>query len=144
MDEQKLRMVPLFAGLSRKELKVLSTVTDQVALPAGTQLINEGAFSYEFLLITSGSAEVRRGGDLVATLGRGDFVGEVGAIRDARRNANVAATSDMTAIVMTARDLRRITELIPSVAADIDAAIAARSGEASAGPGSAHAGGNEP
>jgi len=132
MDEQKLRTVPLFAGLSRKELRELATVTDQVALPADTQLINEGAFSYEFLLITSGSAEVRRHGRLVATLGRGDFVGEVGVMRDARRNASVVATSDMTAVVMTARDLRRIAEAIPSVAALIDAAIAARSGE---GPG---------
>jgi hypothetical protein len=39
--------------------------------------------------------------------------------------------------VMTARDLRRIAELIPSVAAHIDAAIAARSGDTSAEPGSA-------
>ncbi len=137
MDEQRLRTVPLFAGLSRKELRELSTATDEVALPAGTQLINEGAFSYEFLLITSGSGEVRRRGSLLATVGRGDFVGEVGAMRDARRNASVVATSDMTAIVMTARDLRRIAEVIPSVAARIDAAIAARSGEGSAGPGSA-------
>jgi CRP/FNR family transcriptional regulator, cyclic AMP receptor protein len=136
MDERKLRTVPLFAGLSRKEMRVLSSVTDEVALPAGTQLINEGAFSYEFLLITSGSAEVRRRGELLATLGRGDFVGEAGVMRDARRNASVVATSDMTAIVMTARDLRHIAELIPSVAAHIDAAIAARSREALAGPGS--------
>jgi CRP/FNR family transcriptional regulator, cyclic AMP receptor protein len=137
MDEQKLRTVPLFAGLSSKELRQLSTVTDEVALPAGTQLINEGTFSYEFLLITSGSAEVRRRGSVVAKLAHGDFVGEVGVMRDARRNASVVATSDMTAIVMTARDLRRIAEVIPSVAARIDAAIAARSGQGSAGPGSA-------
>jgi len=135
MDEKKLRTVSLFAGLSRKELKELSTVTDEVAVPVGTQLINEGAFSYEFLLITSGSAEVSRGGSVVATLGKGDFVGEVGAMLDARRNASVVATSDMTAVVMTARDLRRIADVIPSVAARIDAAIAARLGERSAGPG---------
>ncbi len=128
MEESRLHSVALFAGLSRKELKVLSTITDEVALPAGTHLINEGAFAYEFLLITSGSAEVRRRGELVATLGREDFVGEVGAMRDDRRNASVTATSDMTAIVMTARDLRRVAEEMPSVRAHIDAAIAARTG----------------
>lgn len=133
MDEQKLRTVPLFASLSRNELRELSTVTDQVALPAGTQLIHEGAFSYEFLLITSGGAEVRRGGAPVATLGPGDFVGEVGVIRDARRNASVVATSDLTAIVMSARDLRRIAQVMPSVAAHIETAIAARSGEPGSG-----------
>jgi CRP-like cAMP-binding protein len=127
MDESRLRSVPLFAGLSRKDLKALATMTDEVSLPAGARLIHEGAFSYEFLLITAGSAEVRRGDSVVATLGRDDFVGEVGAMRDARRNASVIATTDMTAIVMTARDLRRVAEQIPSVGAHIDAAIAARS-----------------
>jgi CRP-like cAMP-binding protein len=135
MEESRLRSVALFAGLSRKELKVLSTMTDEVALPAGTHLINEGSFSYEFLLITSGSAEVRRHGTLVATLGRDDFAGEVGAMRDARRNASVIATSDLTAIVMTARDLRRVAKEIPSVGAHIDAAMTAHSDSGSRNPG---------
>jgi CRP/FNR family cyclic AMP-dependent transcriptional regulator len=132
MEESRLRSVPLFAGLSRKELKLLSAVTDEVALPAGTHLIDEGTFSHEFLLITAGNAEVRRGGTLLATLGPGDFAGEAGAMHDARRNASVIATSDLTAIVMTARDLRRIAAEMESVGARIEAAIAARSGAAPA------------
>jgi CRP/FNR family transcriptional regulator, cyclic AMP receptor protein len=135
MEESRLRSVPLFASLSRKELRLLASMTDEVSVPAGTPLINEGAFSYEFLLITAGTAEVRRGEQLLATLGAGDFVGEVGAMRDARRNASVVATTEITAIVMTARDLRRVAEEMPSVGAHIDAAIAARTQAAStAGP----------
>ena len=136
VDAGKLGTIPLFEGLSRKELRELSSVTDEVVLAEGTQLIDEGAFSYEFLLMTSGTAEVRRGGSLVATLGPGDFAGEVGAMRDARRNASIVATSEITAIVITARDLRRIAELMPSVAEQLEAAIATRSGEGSIGPGS--------
>jgi CRP-like cAMP-binding protein len=126
MDESRLRSVPLFADLTRKELKELSMMTDEVTLPAGSHLIDEGAFSHEFLLITSGDAEVRRSGTLLATLGPGDFAGEVGAMHDARRNASVVATSDLTAIVMTARDLRRAAEEMPAVGARIEEAIAAR------------------
>ena len=132
MDESRLRSLRLFSGLSRKELKLLSTMTDEVTLAAGTHLIDEGAFSHEFLLIASGKAEVRRGGETLATLGPGDFAGEVGAMHDARRNASVVATSELTAIVMTARDLRRAAEEMPSVGARIDEAIAARSGAESA------------
>jgi CRP/FNR family transcriptional regulator, cyclic AMP receptor protein len=128
MDESKLKSVALFAGLSRRELKRLSSLTDEVFLPSGTQVINEGALSHEFLLITSGSAEVRREGMPVAQLGPGDFAGEIGAMRDARRNATVVATSDLTAIVMTDRDLRQISREMPSVAEQIETAIAARSG----------------
>ena len=132
MDESRRRSLRLFSGLSRKELKLLSTMTDEVTLAAGTHLIDEGAFSHEFLLIASGKAEVRRGGETLATLGPGDFAGEVGAMHDARRNASVVATSELTAIVMTARDLRRAAEEMPSVGARIDEAIAARSGAESA------------
>jgi CRP/FNR family transcriptional regulator, cyclic AMP receptor protein len=133
MEESKLKSVGLFAGLSRRELKRLSAVTDEVVLLRGTRLINEGAFSHEFLLISSGAAEVRREGKLLATLGPGDFAGEIGVMRDARRNASVVATTDITAIVMTDRDLRQIAQEMPSVGVQIDSAIAARS-EGDAGP----------
>jgi CRP-like cAMP-binding protein len=130
MHESKLRSVGLFSGLSPDELKRIASVTDEIVLPTGTRLISEGAFSYEFLMITSGSAEVLRNGELLATLGPGDFAGEVGVMRDARRNASVVAASDLTAIVMTDRDLRQIAREMPSVGAQIDVAIAARTGEA--------------
>ena len=71
--------------------------------------------------------DVRRGGELLAQLGPGDFAGEIGVMQDARRNASVVASTPLTAIVMTARDLRQVTQEMPSVAALIDAAIAARS-----------------
>jgi CRP/FNR family transcriptional regulator, cyclic AMP receptor protein len=129
MEESRLRSVPLFGGLSPEELRRLASVTDEVVLPGGTRLINEGTFSHEFLLITSGHAEVRREGELVATLGPGDFAGEVGVMNDARRNASVTATSELVAVVMTARDLRQLAREVPSVGAQIADAIKARSAD---------------
>jgi CRP/FNR family transcriptional regulator, cyclic AMP receptor protein len=128
MDESKLSTVGLFSGLSREELRRLSRVTDEVVVAAGTTLIHEGTFAHEFLLIEAGSAEVRREGRLLAELGPGDFAGEIGVMQDARRNATVTASSELTAIVMTARDLRGLAREQPSVAAHLDAAIAARTG----------------
>jgi CRP/FNR family cyclic AMP-dependent transcriptional regulator len=126
VDESKLSAVDLFSGLSREELRRLSRVTDEVVVPAGTTLIHEGAFAHEFLLIEAGSADVRREGRLLATLGPGEFAGEIGVMQDARRNATVTASSELTAIVMTARDLRDLAREMPSVAAHLEAAIAAR------------------
>jgi CRP/FNR family transcriptional regulator, cyclic AMP receptor protein len=127
MDEPKLRRVGLFAGLSRREIRHLSRVTDEVVVPAGTTLIDEGTFAHEFLLIEAGTADVRRGGELLAQLGPGDFAGEIGVMQSARRNATVTASTELTVIVMTARDLRQIAKDMPSVGAQIDAAIGARS-----------------
>ncbi len=126
MEESKLKSVELFSGLSEAQLRRLASVTDEVVVPAGTQLIHEGSFAYEFLLIRAGTAEVTRGGEQLAVLGPEEFAGEIGVMRDARRNATVTATSELDAIVMTARDLRHIAEEMPAVAAQIDAAIAAR------------------
>ncbi|HXB17017.1 MAG TPA: cyclic nucleotide-binding domain-containing protein [Solirubrobacteraceae bacterium] len=134
MDESKLQSVELFAGLSGKELRRLSAVTDEVVVPAGTRLIDEGSFAHEFLLIVSGHAAVHRDGQLIAELGPGDFAGEIGVMRDARRNATVVASSPLTVIVMTARDLRQIAREMPSVGERIEAAIAARSSAAGADP----------
>lgn len=134
MEESKLEAVELFSGLSPDELRRLSGVTDEVVVPAGTTLIDEGAFAHEFLLIESGKAEVRRGGELLAVLGPGDFAGEIGAIQDVRRNATVTASSELRAIVMTARDLRQVAGELPSVAACLRAAIARRTGEVPGDP----------
>jgi CRP-like cAMP-binding protein len=131
MEKTKLRRIALFEDLSDEQLRRLAGVTDEVVVPAGTRLIDEGAFAYEFLLILDGQAEVRRGGELIATLGPGEFAGEIGAMRDARRNATVTAASELTALVMTARDLRRVAAEIPSVGAQLDAAIAERDPAAS-------------
>jgi CRP/FNR family transcriptional regulator, cyclic AMP receptor protein len=129
MDESKLRPVELFSDLSPRELHRLSAMTDEIVVPRSTRLISEGTFAHEFLLITAGAAEVRRNGELVAELGPGDFAGEIGVMHDARRNATVVATTDLTAIVLTAAALREIARDMPSVAARIGAAIAARSAD---------------
>ncbi len=127
MEESKLKAVGLFAGLSPREIRRLSSLTDELVVPPGTRLIDEGAFAHEFLLIEKGTADVRRGGELLAQLGPGDFAGEIGVMQGARRNATVTASTELTVIVMTARDLREIASDMPGVAAQIDAAIAARS-----------------
>jgi CRP-like cAMP-binding protein len=128
MEESKLEGIGLFAGLSRAQLQRLAGVTDEIVVAPGTRLIHEGEFAHEFLLILSGSAEVRRGQELVASLGEGDFAGEVGVMTDARRNATVTATTELRALVMTARDLRDVAREMSAVGERIDAAVAARRG----------------
>jgi hypothetical protein len=66
MKESRLKTIGLFAGLSRGEIRRLSNVTDEVVVPAGTRLIDEGTFAHEFLLIEAGTADVRRAGELLS------------------------------------------------------------------------------
>ena len=80
MDEARLKNIPLFAGLSRKERKALAPRADEVELEKGREIVREGEWPYEFFAIEDGTAEVRRGEQLLAELGPGDFFGEMGLV----------------------------------------------------------------
>ena len=113
MDERKLKGIPLFADLDRSDLRRLGSATDEIDVPAGKELLHQGAYAYEFMVIEDGTAEVVRDGDHVADLGPGDFLGEIAALERGKRTATVTATSPMCLAVMTAHDLRAIAATIP-------------------------------
>lgn len=78
------------------------------------------------MVIERGEARVLHGGDELAGLGPGDFIGEIGAHNDEVRNATVIAKEPMTVIVLTARDFRRAVDAYPSVKSMVEAAVADR------------------
>jgi CRP/FNR family transcriptional regulator, cyclic AMP receptor protein len=131
MDESRLRAIPLFAGLKKKERRAVAQQADEVDVEAGCHLVREGEFAYEFFAIEEGTAEVTREGGHVADLGPGDFFGEIGLMEpDRERTASVVATSPMQVIVMTGPDFRRVSREMPHVAAQIQEAIHHRTRQA--------------
>ena len=126
MDEARLSEIPLFAGLNRKERRALAPRTDEVELEEGRVIVREGEWPYEFFAIEVGTAEVRRGDQLLAELGPGDFFGEMALVGDTRRNASVIAKSPLTVVVMTAQAFRQTSRELPEVAGKIRAAIEER------------------
>jgi len=121
--------LPLFSGASRSEMAVIGQQLTKLHLPAGRVLVQEGAIGSEFMVIVDGQAVVSQGGHLIATLGRGDLVGEM-ALLDARgrgrRNATVVARSDVVVYVGSSVEFRRILEAAPSVAAKVRQTVTAR------------------
>ena len=115
MDEERLKSIPLFAGLSKEERRRIAKSADEVDVRAGKQLVREGDFSYEFFVIESGAVEVKHGDERLAELGPGDFMGEMGLEGRARRNATVEATEPTTVIVMTGREFRQMERDMPEV-----------------------------
>jgi CRP/FNR family transcriptional regulator, cyclic AMP receptor protein len=115
MDEKRIKNVPLFRDLGKAERRRIAQVADEVDVREGYQLLHEGDLAHEFMVIEDGRAEVLRGGDHVADLGPGDFLGEVAALDHGQRNATVVASTPITMLVMTDRDLRRIASEMPAV-----------------------------
>jgi CRP/FNR family transcriptional regulator, cyclic AMP receptor protein len=126
MEPQELKAVPLFASLSKDQLQFVAQQADEIDVPAGARLATEGRFAYEFFVIEDGSAEVVRDGNAIATLGPGDFFGEIGLLETERRTASVVAASPMRLIVLTGSALRSIERQMPAVAQRIRQAIAQR------------------
>ena len=123
MDERRLHSIPLFADLSKSELREVARLADEVDVHEGTRLIEQGTFAYEFFAIEEGTAEVTRDEEVIAELASGDIVGEMGVMARGRRNATVTATSPMTLVVMNGRDLRHIERDMPRVRDRLEAAI---------------------
>jgi cAMP-dependent protein kinase regulator len=126
MDEARVKAIPLFAGLSRKECRALAQRADEIELAEGKTLVREGDWPYEFFSIEEGTVEVRRGDQLLGELSAGDFFGEMGLMADTRRNATVTATSPVKVVVMTAQAFRQTARELPEVADKIRAAIEER------------------
>ena len=124
-----LRELDLFADASRSELVVIARQLTRLKIKAGRVLVREGGIGNEFMIMVSGLAEVTQGGESIATIGRGDLVGEMAILQpvgSGRRNATVTAITDCEIYAGSAAEFRRIMEAAPSVAAKVLATIASR------------------
>jgi CRP/FNR family transcriptional regulator, cyclic AMP receptor protein len=113
LDASRLKSIPLFEEVGDEELAQIAPFAQEVSVEAGKVLVREGDFSYEFMAIEEGEAEVTRGGEHVADLGPGDFFGEMGLLEKTLRNATVAAKTPMRLVTLTGWDLRRVERTAP-------------------------------
>jgi CRP-like cAMP-binding protein len=125
-----LAQVPLFSTCSRKDLQKLGKASDEIAVKAGKVLVEEGKPGHEFFLIEDGTAEVRRNNRKVATLGRGQFFGELSLLDRGPRSATVVADTDMTLVVLGQREFLGVIDEVPAMAHKLLAALAGRLREA--------------
>jgi CRP/FNR family cyclic AMP-dependent transcriptional regulator len=126
----QLQRVPLFAGLSKKELRLVAGHTEEVVVQAGKVLCREGESANEFGLIISGGAEVTRAGRRLAKLGPGEFYGEMAILDASPRSATVTATTACELIVMHRRDFSLLIDSVPGIARKVLAGLASRLREA--------------
>jgi CRP/FNR family cyclic AMP-dependent transcriptional regulator len=121
-----IKRVPLFSGCSKRELEEIGAIADELTIAEGKELTHEGAAGQEFLVLIDGSADVRRKGRKINTLGAGDFLGEIALITGAPRTATVTTTAPSRMLVVTARDFRTLLRHMPSLQIKVLEAVALR------------------
>lgn len=118
--------VPLFGRCSKKELRMIANLADQIEWPEGKTLIKEGRPGSEFFILIEGTASVSQGGSKLRDLLAGDWAGEIALISDVPRTATVVATSPIRALVMTRGGFSQLMTDSPSIAAKVLAGLGER------------------
>ena len=123
---EMLRRVPLLEGLGRKELEEVGRLCDEVDLPAGRVLMREGESGDEFYLVLEGSVRVDRGGATVATLGPGQFLGEIALVDHGPRTATATCETACRLLVLGHREFNSVMASSAEIRTRVLTALAQR------------------
>jgi CRP-like cAMP-binding protein len=123
-----LRRIPLFSQCSKRELRAISSIADEIDLKEGKELTRQGRLGREFFVLIDGTADVRKNNRKVASLKGGDFFGEIALVHQTPRTATVTATSPVRALVIMERDFKRLLGEQPEIQRKVLVALAERLG----------------
>lgn len=116
---ERLGQIELFSELTGKEIKKVASYMTTIDVRAGRDLTVQGTVGREFMIIADGEATVRRNGRLIATLGPGDFFGELAVIAGVPRTATVTAETKMTVEALNRREFSSLLDESPKLARKI-------------------------
>ena len=125
IDDQ-LAAVPLFQGLSRKQLRRISSLMTRIDRPTGQVLTTEGQPGCEFFIVLEGEVEVRQGERVIATRRAGEYVGEIALLDRRPRTATVVATTPVSVEVLSQREFVSLLAQAPELSEHILATMAQR------------------
>ncbi len=121
-----LARVPLFATCSTKDLQKIAKASDEIAVKAGTTLVDQGQQGREAFIVIDGTAAVKRNGRKITTLGPGAVIGELSLLDRGPRTATVTADTDMTVLVIDQRNFAGVIDQVPALAHKLLATLAGR------------------
>jgi CRP-like cAMP-binding protein len=125
-DPADLASLPLFGSLSESELAEVAAWFEAREVAAGVKLTGEGTTGHSFFVIRDGEVAVTVDGEEIATLGAGDFFGEVALLAQGRRTATVTTTKPAHLLVLFGNDFTRLRTRYPAIAAGLEATMEER------------------
>jgi CRP-like cAMP-binding protein/Fe-S-cluster-containing hydrogenase component 2/ferredoxin len=123
--DDHLRTVPMFAGLSQDFIDGLRSKVDLVRYAKGEVICRQNDLADSFYLVRIGFVKVTEshpGGELVlAYLGRGNYFGEIGLLRDGRRTATVTALDHVELVRISGDDFQEMVQRFPEIRNSLEA-----------------------
>jgi CRP-like cAMP-binding protein len=121
MDAADIAKLPLFGELDHHDLSRLAALMRTVDFPEGADLMEQDQIPRELFVIKVGTVGVVHDGLLIAELGPGDVVGEIGLVDPQRRTATVTARSAVHAVALDFEGLETLETEMPEVVRDLRA-----------------------
>jgi CRP-like cAMP-binding protein len=123
---EHLAEIPMFSALSKRDLGRIAKASNEITVEPGHVLVDQGDAGREAFVIVEGTASVKRNGRKLNTLGPGDPIGELSLLDHGPRTATVTADTELTALVLTAREFAGVLEEVPGLAQKLMGHLAGR------------------
>jgi CRP/FNR family transcriptional regulator, cyclic AMP receptor protein len=123
---QLLASARLFAGVDQDGLDRIADRSIEVDFPDGHVIARQGEVGTGFFVIADGAANVVRDGRVIATLGPGDFFGELSVLDGRPRNAQVLAAGPTTCLALASWEFEAVITEQPKVALAVLRGLAGR------------------
>ena len=130
--ELDLSKIWMFSACSGSQLRTIRKAIEEVRVPEGRILCEEGTLGREFFFIVEGTATVSRNGRKTATLGPGKWFGELSLLDRMPRSATVVSATPMTLLVLEQRRFNGLLDEMPTLSHKLLVAMAQRLREADA------------
>ncbi len=116
-----LQRVPLFRSVQPEHLAQLAQRTQPRSFAAGTVILREEETDLNLFVIRRGAVTVTRTDSdgaavSLATLGAGDFFGEMGLLDGGPRSATVTALEDLDCLSLDSASLLEAVQVAPDIA----------------------------
>jgi serine/threonine-protein kinase len=118
----RLKDLPLFAELSRDELKDVFVLIEETRFPKGERIIERGEAVGGLYVLLEGDAEVLVGDDAekpINVVGPGDTLGEISLLRGGAGTARVVALDDVRALFLPQARLEEYLLRHPTAATEM-------------------------
>jgi len=126
-----LAACPLFRGVGADGVAALAEHATEVDVPAGHVIARQGEIGTGFFVVVAGRVRVVRDGTVLATLGPGEFFGELSVLDGRPRTAMVAAEIATTCLALASWDFEAVLLEKPALTLAILRGVATRLREAS-------------
>lgn len=121
-----LATAPLFAGVDADGLASIDARTVEVTFEAGQVIARQGDVGTGFFIVAIGSVDVIRDGERIATLGPGQFFGELSVLDGMPRTAQVIAAESTTCLALATWEFEAVVREQPTVALSVMRGLAMR------------------